>query len=95
MTRLPITPVQPIGRSRHRVFGRCADGSAFYEIELDDYPDSIDSRGFRESRKARFGLREAARRLGLTATELSGLEHGAYTCDWGLALKMLDEGGAA
>jgi DNA-binding XRE family transcriptional regulator len=90
MVSLPnLTPVAPIGRSKHRVLV----GGKICELELNDYPKSPEAEAFREYRRGRYGLLEAARKLGITATTLSALEHGEYTCDWSEARRMLEDGG--
>lgn len=78
-----LKSVEPNGKETIRVFGQYADGSPFYEIEVNTYPKSPEGEALRELRlKLKVGLRIAARELGLTPSELSGLENGMLTCDW-------------
>jgi hypothetical protein len=55
------------------------------------FEKSKDADAFKEYRRANMTLGEAARRLGLTVLQTSGLEHGEYDCDWEIAVAMLEE----
>lgn len=86
--KLELTPVDPVGRRTHRLF---KFNRFIRETDLDVYPPCPEAKAFREFRQARFGLRAAARRLGITATLLSALERGEYTCNWADARRMLGD----
>lgn len=98
--RLALRPVEPIGTEHTEGFvmrsspeggRRCG----FMAMDLPTYPESPDAEELRRLRihEADLTLREAARRLGLTPTELSSLERGSATFadpgGWELARTLL------
>lgn len=91
--RWTITPVDAIGRETVCGFGRKSDGTSFYEWEVDVFPTSPNGKKLRELRKDRdIGLRDAAKALGISATELSSLERGSATCaEWEELFQALRE----
>lgn len=87
--RLVLSPVEPTGRTKQRAF----IGGVIVELENDVYPDVGGFALRSERRRLCVGLRAAAARLGIRVSELSGLEFGALTCDWELAMQLLRDGG--
>lgn len=58
---------------------------------IDEYPDTPSGKALRARRhELSLTLREAAKLLGLTATELSRLEVGSAVTDWKLAMTKLN-----
>lgn len=85
-----IKPVAPIGRGMARGFGHKSDGTPIYEWEMDVYPPSPKGKELRNLRKELdLGLRETSKALGISAVDLSSLEHGRATCDWELIFRMV------
>ncbi len=79
-------PVASAGTRRERVLvhGQVLD------VEVPVYPPSPMGEALRTARRAAgVGLREAARRAGITATDLSGLEGGRLTLASGEAWERL------
>ncbi len=93
LARWTITPVDAIGRETARGFGRRSDGTPIYEWEIDIFPPSPNGKKLRDLRKELdIGLREAAKALGISATELSSLERGGATCgEWEELFQVLRE----
>jgi hypothetical protein len=89
--KLTITPVDAIGRERG--FGHKSDGTPIYEWEIDIFPPSPNGKKLRELRnELDLGLRESAKALGISATDLSSLEHGRATCaEWEELFQALRE----
>lgn len=80
---LALVEVAPTGRGR--VYTLHGD---FDQLEYP--PASPQARAFRQLRKElRFTLITASEVLGIRVTEVSDLEHGAKTCDWVEAERML------
>ncbi len=79
--RWKLAPVEPIGMQRTFAF---VNPGGLEEIEMPVYPEATRARGERV-RTARvalsMGLREASKRLDLSAVELSAVERGAMTGD--------------
>jgi hypothetical protein len=95
MTKLAIQKIEPIGTRKTYAHVNHADPSkhGFQWIDWPVFPPEHEVAGSR-LRKARvdldMGLREASRLLGLTPTELSGIERGEYyTCDVDEAIARL------
>ena len=79
-------PVPPVGT---RTTAALVHG-AVNDVTVPVYPPSPQGEALRTARKAAgVGLREAARRAGITATELSGLEGGRLTLASGEAWTRL------
>lgn len=77
--------VEPIGtRTAYGHINRGDKPHEWGEIQLPAYPDSENGRKLRARRiEIGLGLRDAAKLLGLSPVEASGLERGAYdTDDW-------------
>ena len=74
---------KPIGISRGMAFVTRVDGCNFEPVERPTY-DCARGKQFRELRKSLdLTIMEAARRLDLTPTEISGIEWGRYApADW-------------
>lgn len=90
---LELKPVKPVGREKTFVLGQRTDGTPFYHIDMDIYPDCPEARELRDLRvRRRLGVRQAARRLGIPPSKLYGLESGRYTCDWEEAKRLLWRG---
>lgn len=96
---LATRPVEPTGTERHRVHvqratprGRVCE---WRDVDSPTYPPSPEGEELRRLRVrvADLVLREAARRLGLSPAELSGLERGSLTFvdprGWSLARSLL------
>lgn len=86
MNPLATREVQPIGTERAVGLAmRSTPGGgrrcAFMDTELPSYPESPEGAELRRLRvhDADLTLREAAKRLGLSPSELSGLERGSLT----------------
>lgn len=78
-----IRPRAPIGK--RTVYGHVAttSGHAWGPIEIDDFGECPDAREFRCLRVSLgLGLRQAARALGLTPTQLSSVERGQCDADF-------------
>lgn len=96
---LATRPVEPTGTERHRVHvqratprGRVCE---WRDVDSPTYPRSVEGEELRRLRvhEADLVLREAAKRLGLSPSELSGLERGSLTFvepgGWELARTLL------
>lgn len=83
--KFEIKKVEPIGKRKGGAFVSRSDGTSGYDIlEFNVYPDAPGGEMLRSARVNRelrhhVTLRSGAARLGLTAEQLSGLEHGRYT----------------
>lgn len=94
MADLVVTQVAPIGKRTVHGFGHLADGTPIYEWEANVYPPSTDGTALRELRRELdIGLRDAAKRMGISVVQLSALELGSATCDRETAQRLL-RGGA-
>lgn len=88
-----VIPVEPIGAREVTGFVCRENGQGGYgSITLPAYPPSPDGERLRQKRnELDLGLREAAKRLRIKASELSDLENGrAVTDDWLKALSELE-----
>lgn len=82
---MEITPVEPIGK--------CVAVTLHGDFEMDQYPPSPRGVALRRLRVGlELGLREASRKLGISAVNLSRLEMGKATCDWKSARELLLRG---
>jgi len=92
--KLRVIEVSPTGTRATTGFVCTRDGtSGVATVDLPIYPPSLDGERFAATRK-RLGLslRDAADRLGLRPTQVSGLEFGRVTLDdWQAAFKRLQE----
>jgi hypothetical protein len=83
--KFQIKKVEPIGKRKGGAFVSRTNGTGGYEIlEFNVYPDAPGGEALRAARVDRelrhhVTLRIGAARLGLTAEQLSGIEHGRYT----------------
>lgn len=83
-------PVPPVGTRRERVLVH----GQFVDVDVPVYPPSPEGDALRRARRAAgVGLREAARRAGITATQWSGLECGQLALASGEAWERLHEAG--
>lgn len=82
MALLTLTPVAPIGKiDAHTFHGR---------LSFDRYPETREMRALKALRRTQdMGPTDAAIRLGITTSELLGLEEGRYACDWAVAMRLL------
>lgn len=91
LDRIGYQPVAPIGK--RTVYGHQNMGDqphVWGEFEIDDYPENCEGRALRDFCTERdIGLREAARRLGISAVHMSNIHRGAATCDWELVRSLL------
>lgn len=87
---IKIIPVEPIGTRDATGFVCREGGGGWGTVTLNTYPPSANGERLRQKRnELDLGLREAAKRLRIKASELSDLESGrAVTDDW---LKVLSE----
>jgi hypothetical protein len=89
LAAVKLTPVDPIGTQRTWAF---VNPGGLEEIEMAVYPEATRVEGER-LRVARvemgIGLREASKRLGLSAVDLSRVERGAMTCDIDEVIRIL------
>jgi hypothetical protein len=93
---LKLIRVEPIGKQRTVAFACGGGKGGLREVEMDIYPEHKRAVEFREKRvhEAGWSLREAAKKLGLSAAELSDLENGRKTLgdeDWARVEAMLIE----
>lgn len=78
MTAIVLLRVEPIGTRKTPAFVDYADGTGELKtLDRPVYPASPDGEAFRRLRVERgVSLREAARRLGISPADVSGLEFG-------------------
>jgi len=75
-----LVPVEPIGSYTANCFYDGPSGSGFGPREFPRYPDHPEADALARRRKdLGLGLGKASDRLGMSAENLSGLEHGRYT----------------
>ncbi len=94
---MKLRPVAPCGQHRSPCFVDYADGTGeLRDLDIADYPNEERRRELRNRRvngAAFMSIREAARRLGLTAAEYSSIERGSMEPeDWNAMLCVLFEG---
>ena len=74
-----LLPVESTGVRKSRGFVRREGGCSVEDIETPAYPESPDGELLRECRvRCRLALGQAARILGISAAEMSGLEWGRF-----------------
>jgi hypothetical protein len=73
--------VPPLRTERRGAFVTRTNGNCGFELmDFDVHPQSPRGRAFRDMREqCRLSMRDAAKALGITAVQVSGLERGSFT----------------
>jgi len=89
--KLRLFDVPPVGSREVTGFVCTADGTGIARVDLPVYPAHPKGEALAATRKALgLGLRDAADRLGLRPSQVSGLEHGSLrVVDWDEAFARL------
>lgn len=90
--KLQIQKIDAIGKRMCPAHLNTGENTHFWgEIPVDVFPPCPDGKAFQTHRRElELTLADAAKRLGLAISQVSGLERGEYVCDWELAVEMLE-----